>query len=212
MRINSPKKPRQNLRDKLTLVILGRSGSGKGTQAKFILGRLGRRGAFYLETGRFLRELVKRENYTTDIAKKIMERGGLVPSWFPAYTWLHELISRGCGRGHLIFDGSPRHPWEAELLDRVMKDHKRPLPLAIYLEVTEKEATRRLLLRRRADDTKLTIRHRMEFFLQYVIPVIRYYEKRGRLICVDGNPSVDSVWRQIDRALSKRLRNKWLAR
>ena len=48
----------KNLKGKLTLVVLGRSGSGKGTQAHFILQRLKRQGVFHLETGRFLRELL----------------------------------------------------------------------------------------------------------------------------------------------------------
>lgn len=200
---------RARLKNKLTLVVLGRSGVGKGTQAEFILKRLRRRGVHHLETGRFLRKLLEKPNPTTILARQIMERGELFPSWFPAFTWLKELIEKGHGGKHLVFDGAPRRIWEAELVDDVMAWHRRSLSLCIYLELNEKEAIRRLLSRGRRDDTAAAIRNRLSFFSKNVLPVVRYYKDRGRLISIDGSPSPEVVFAEIDKQLVRRLGKKW---
>lgn len=202
-------KKQQFLKKKLALVVLGRSGSGKGTQAKFILKRLGS-GVCHLETGRFLRSFIAHySNPTVLVAKKIMKKGGILPSWFPIYTWLKRFIEEGCGNKHLVFDGAPRKVLEAEIMDDVVKWHGRSLPLCIYVDVSEKEAIKRLLLRARSDDKVSAIRNRLKFFKNDVVPVVNYYKNHGRLIRVDGNPPVEKVWEQIDSALKKRLGRNW---
>ena len=90
-----------------------------------------------------------------------------------------------------------------------MKDHQRPLPLAIYIEVSEKEAIRRLMFRGRADDTESAILNRLSFFSKYVAQVVRYYKKRGRIISINGNLPPPAVWHQLDKALSKKLGRRW---
>lgn len=200
------------LKNKLTILVLGRSGSGKGTQAEFILHRLGK-GSCHLETGRFIRQLIKkRKNLTIGIIQGIMDRGGLTPPWFASFTWLKKIIEDGHADKHLVADGSPRSVWEAELYDNVMKVHGRMLPLCIYIDVNLKEGIRRLLLRGRKDDTASVIRNRMDFFRRDVLPTVSYFENHGRLIKINGNPSSDIVWREIDKALAKRLGKKWPAR
>ena len=85
IRISSGMSDAVTLKNKITVVVLGRSGSGKGTQARFILARLGK-GEYHMETGRFLREVLKRKNPTTKIGQEIMDSGRLFPVWFVIYT------------------------------------------------------------------------------------------------------------------------------
>jgi len=179
----------KDLQGKLTISFLGRSGCGKGTQAKFILKRLNH-GAYHLETGRFLRQVLRKSNPTTRIARRLMEEGRLFPSWFGAFTWLKELIEKGHADKDLVFDGAPRKVQEAELIDEVLEWHKRPLPLCVYVDVPQKEAMRRLLARGRDDDHPSAIRHRMEYFSKKVLPVIHYYRKHHRLVRVNGARSI----------------------
>ena len=198
----------QSLSSKLTLVVIGRSGSGKGTQAQFMLQRLGK-GAYHVETGRFLREMLTHENPTTLLAQKIMKTGGLFPSWFGAFAWLRELIERGHGGDQLVFDGAPRKIEEAKLMDDVMKWHGRQLPFCIYVDVSEKEASKRLLARGRDDDHAAAIANRMRFFKTDVLPVVKFYRDKHRLIHVDGQRSIEDVWREIDSKLAVHFKDLW---
>lgn len=197
------------LKSKLTLVILGRSGCGKGTQAERIMKRFGAH-AFRFETGRFLRSMVDRyDNPTTARARKILKEGKLVPSWLPIYIWLNEFIEGGHAAEHLVFDGSPRTLFEAKIADEVMVWHDRQLPLCIYVDISAEEAAARLLLRGRADDTVSAIRNRMAYFSKMVMPVIRYYKKHNRFISINGEQAPEKVWADIDAALRARLGKQW---
>jgi adenylate kinase len=86
-------------------------------------------------------------------------------------------------------------------MDRVMSDLRRPLPVAVYLAVSEREAMRRLIARGRFDDTLAAIRRRFAYFRRDVFPVIAYYRRRRRLISINGDQPIDAVWRDIRRAL-----------
>ncbi|TSD04191.1 MAG: adenylate kinase [Parcubacteria group bacterium Greene0714_36] len=198
------------LKDKLTIVVLGRSGSGKGTQAKFILARLRRAGVFHLETGRFLRDLMERKNVTTELAEaRLMKRGDLFPWWFPIFLWMREIIAHGHADGHLIGDGTPRRLSEAHLIDEMMVWHGRPQALCVYVDVSRREARRRLLARKRGDDTPDAIENRLDYFPRDVVPVLRYYRRHGRLVRVNGVQTPARVAQDIDVALAKHLGRRW---
>lgn len=205
------RRSRTGLATKLTFVVLGRSGCGKGTQARQIVKRLASAGGvFHLETGRLLRDLIERKNVTTELARtRVMERGELFPWWFPIFLWMKELVEGGNADKHLVGDGTPRRLAEAELIDEMMTWHGRPLPICIYIDVGEKEAIARLLGRGRADDNLAAIRNRMAYFPRDVVPVLNYYKKHNRMIRVDGEQSPESVFCEIDAALKKKLGAQW---
>ncbi len=200
----------KDLRHKLTLVVLGRSGSGKGTQARFILKRLKRQGVFHLETGRFLRDLIERKNVTTELARtRLMERGELFPWWFPIFLWMRALVEGGNADKHIVGDGTPRRLSEARLIDEMMAWHGRALPVCIYVDVSRKEARRRLLERGRADDTPVAIENRLDYFPRDVAPVLHYYARQGRMAHVNGNQAPEKVFQEIDKILKKKLGHQW---
>lgn len=198
-------KNKNSSKNKLTFVFVGRSGSGKGTQALFLLRKLGFKKSCHLETGRFLRKVIKKNNHTIFLAKKLMREGKILPSWMAAFTWLQKVIEKGVADKHLVFDGAPRGVWEAELIDEVIAWHGRPLPICIYVDVSEKEAIRRLLGRNRSDDYLASIRNRLRFFIKDVLPVVEYYKKRNRLIHLDGNTTIEQVSVRLSEALAKKL-------
>lgn len=201
-------KSHSSLSSKLTLVVMGRSGSGKGTQAQYILDRLGK-GTYHIETGRVLRELLAHKNPTTILARDVMKTGGLFPSWFGAFAWLRELIEGGYAGNHLVFDGAPRKVEEARLMDEVMKWHGRSLPFCIYVDVSEKQASARLLARGRDDDHPVAIRSRMQFFKKDVLPVIDFYRRNMRLIHINGERSMGDVQQEIDQKLLLHFKHLW---
>lgn len=202
-------KKKEVFNSKLTFVLVGRSGSGKGTQALFLLRKFGLKNSSHLETGRFLRRLIKKTSPTIFLAREFMHAGRKLPSWMAAYTWLRKLVEGGAAVKHLVFDGAPRSIWEAELIDEVVAWHGRPLPICIYIDVSVKEATKRLLGRNRSDDHLFSIRNRLRFFEKDVLPVVEYYKKRNRLIHLDGSLAADRVSVELLEALAKKLGGLW---
>lgn len=182
-----------------TFAVLGVSGSGKDTQAGFLLKVLPK--ARRISTGDGLRRMAGRSNAVGRFAKRVIERGGLFPAWTPIYLWLSEFIEKLDGDESVIFTSGPRRLEEAAMLDAFLRDIGRPAPVAIYLKLSSAVAKSRLLARGRSDDSPRAIANRITFFKHNVQPVIRYFQRRGRLIVVDGMQPIPEVWREIKKKL-----------
>lgn len=191
---------RSEARSAQTIILLGVSGSGKDTQAEFLLRTWGRRGK-RISTGDGLRHMMRKQNLVGRYVKGVLGRGGLMPAWGPVYVWLSAFIERLHGDEHLVFTGAPRRIEEAIMLDGFMRDIGRSLPRAIYLAVPDRAARDRLLSRGRHDDTGRAIRGRLSYFKAHVTKVIHYYRRRRRLIEINGDQDVRAVWRDIKKAL-----------
>lgn len=190
---------RGSVRQSRTVIFLGLSGSGKDTQARLLLRALPR--GRNVSTGDSLRKIAAKQNFLGRCIKRILDRGGLVPYWGAAHTWLADFFAHLRVGENLVFSGSPRTRKEARLLDDVMRDTGRPLPMVIYLKLAPAAARRRLIARSRADDRPQAIAGRFAYFRRDVRPVIAYYRRRGRLIVINGDQTVPAVWRDIRRAL-----------
>lgn len=183
-----------------TIIILGRSGSGKGTQAELLKKLL--EPCLYVYAGDLFRELAQTETVAGLKVKEILEVGGLPPEWLAAFLWQRKLVEGlKSGRENIIMDGSPRRLDEAQEMDEVFEWLGRPEVKIILVDITEDEAVRRLLKRGRADDTEEAIRARLAWFNTEALPAIEYYEKSGRLIRVDGMGSVEEIHSRIKNAL-----------
>lgn len=183
-----------------TILFIGISGSGKGTQAV----RLARvlRPSYYLEIGKHIRSSSGKPTLGGQRIAATTTRGELIPTWALIALLGHEFMARISPRVHVITDGVPRRLAEARMLDEIMGDTGRSLPLAIYLTLSEREARRRLIKRGRSvDDNPVAIRRRFKWFREEVRPVIGYYRRRGRLITINGDQSMEAVWRDVRRAL-----------
>lgn len=184
----------------MVLLLIGPSGSGKGTQVGFLIRALGGR-THYCQTGDLLRKFAKRKSEAARRVQKIMRRGDPTPGFVAAYIWKGIILNEVKRGDNIIFDGSPRSLREAEEMDEVLRFIRFQLPVAVYITLKSRETTRRLLLRGRFDDTKQAIIRRLRFFKKDVLPVINYYKKYKRLVAIDGNQSVEKVWEDIRKAL-----------
>lgn len=198
--------------DQLTFIFIGRSGCGKGTQAKLLMEELKRRDpaneVFYLETGAKFREFVESgrfENpYSHKLARAIYDSGALQPEFLTVWIWADALIKKLTGHEHLIFDGTPRKLHEARVLHSAMEFYGRRKPFVIYLDVAREWATARLLARGRRDDANLTeINHRMDWFESEVLPTVAFYEKNPAYALCDihGDRSIEEVHRDVVKAV-----------
>ena len=130
------------------LVVLGRSGSGKGTQVKLLQKKY--KGLYHIESGALLRELSRQKNSLGQKVRRTINKGELVPYSFVAYLWAKELIrvfSQGKRWRGIVFEGSPRKLIEAKMMDQAIHFIFGVLPTAIHVKVPRREAVRRLLKR-----------------------------------------------------------------
>ena len=96
--------------------LIGRSGCGKGTQAKLLIEHFG--DFLYISTGDLFRNLSKVNTDTSIKIKKILKQGGLPFDDLATALWMHEIAYNLKQEQGLILDGAPRRVNEAKNLDR----------------------------------------------------------------------------------------------
>ena len=202
----------------MRIVLLGKPGSGKGTQAGMVREKFG---YYHLSSGDVLRENISRG---TDLGKKIEEhvrKGEIGPEKVITEAILQFIEKRGI-EDELILDGFPRTLYQAERLDEVY-----PPDLCLLLEISDRESVRRLSGRyictdcgaphrlkggnqtagqcrecggklvQRKDDKPEAIETRLEVFREEVEPVISHYRKKNLLETLDGSLPPDEVYNNI---------------
>ncbi|MFH1461243.1 MAG: nucleoside monophosphate kinase [Patescibacteria group bacterium] len=212
------------------IILLGRSGCGKGTQAKLLIKDFGFE---YLGTGEILRKRAKTKDFSGKKLKREMNQGGRVSTFFVFQIWgneAEEVKNKPNFKG-LVIDGSPRSLLEAELMDGLFDWYEWKNIKVILLDISHQEAFERLAKRRickqcnrlipwigefkslkvcdqcggelinRPDDKLEAIRERLNYYKKDVEPAIDYYQKQGRLIRVNGEKSIEDVYQDVKRAV-----------
>jgi len=183
------------------IVLLGISGSGKGTQAKMLIDKFE---LDYVGSGDLLRARCKIDDFTGKKMSSVLSRGDFAPTSIIFALWLkrwEELKNKPDFRGFVI-DGSPRKLVEAQLIDQTLEWYEWDLYFrALLIDISRDEAYARLFLRKRDDDTPDAINSRLDLFEKEVGPVIDYYEKQSRLIRINGEQSVEDVHKDIMKAI-----------
>jgi adenylate kinase len=203
------------------LVVLGRQGAGKGTQAV----RLSRHYVVpHISTGDMLRAAVRAGSDLGRQAGKIMAAGDLVPDDLMVGIVEERLGHDDTRRGYIL-DGFPRTVEQAEALAEITA--ARPLDLVIDLEVATDVVVARLASRRvcedcgtnyssdqpprydmrcdncggnviqREDDTPDAIKHRLDAYEAKTAPLIEWYKDRSMIEVVDGLGPVDVVTKRL---------------
>lgn len=182
----------------LRMILAGPPGGGKGTQSDFIEKRWG---ATHLSTGEMLREEVKRDTELGRKAKEYMDRGELVPD----DIMLDLVRSRIEKEDSFILDGFPRSIPQAEGLDDMLADMKKPLTTMVALDVDDDVIVKRLLARGRADDTEEVIRNRLKVYHEQTEPAIAHYRGQGLVESVPAAGSIEATRDLVLDRIEKRL-------
>jgi len=188
----------------LRLVILGRQGSGKGTQCARLMESFG---PIHVSTGDMLRAAVAAGTEFGRQAEAIMDAGELVPDEIMNGIVTERLSADDVVERGVLLDGYPRTPAQAEALQEALDSAGTHLDLALNLEVPIEEATRRMLDRARADDTEEAILRRLALYETETAPLVAWFEKRSLLITVDGLGSEDEVFQRLRRAVEHTVRD-----
>ena len=182
----------------LRLVILGRQGSGKGTQC-LRLSELYR--TIHISTGDMLRAAVETQTELGKKAKIIMDAGELVPDEIIKGIVAERIEMNDVLESGFILDGYPRTSAQAQALEGELLSSGLSLDLAINLEVPVDEVTQRMLDRSRADDTEEAIQRRLEIYENETAPLLEWFEERNNLIVVDGLGTEDVVFSRLQNVI-----------
>jgi len=190
--------------DLKTFIFIGRSGCGKGTQAKLLNEFLKKNhtayDVFYLQTGQYFRDFVAKDGYSNKIASRVMEEGGRQADFLAVWIWSNAFLENIENKEHLVIDGTPRSLDEARILDTAMKFYNREKPFVIYMDVSREWSEERLLARGRADDLEIEdIRKRLDWFEGDVLPAVDFYRDNNdyNFINVNGEQPIEEVNKEI---------------
>ena len=182
------------------VVLLGRQGAGKGTQADLLADHYGIR---HLSTGDMLRDSADAGIPVGLEAKGFIDRGELVPDDI-VVAIVEERFSNPAEieRG-FVLDGFPRTEPQAVDLERYLAPAQ--LDIVIDLDVPNDIVVERMLERGREDDTAEMITRRLELYEQETAPLIGFYRTRGLLTVVEGLGEIDTINGRIVEAIDSRF-------
>ena len=176
------------------IVIFGKPGSGKGTQANFLKEKYS---LYHISTGDLFRKNISNKTKLGIEAKSFLDNGDLVPDFVTIKMLENEVLSNKQVKGY-IFDGFPRTLAQAESLDTFLNSINLKINATIALDVEENELIKRLLDRgkttNRSDDQDLEkIKNRFNEYNIKTSILINFYNKQGKFYSVDGKGSVDDI-------------------
>ena len=184
--------------DALCIVLLGRQGSGKGTQAALLAEAYG---WVHISTGDMLRSAVDAGSELGRQAEALLLSGQLVGDDIIVGVVAERLQSEDVLLGGVLLDGFPRNVEQAEALETILAEQGRSVDLAVHLDVGVDAATERMMLRGRPDDTSAAIARRLADYEEQTLPLRCWFADRGILAEVDGFGAVGEVFNRIVSAV-----------
>jgi len=215
--------------DGVRLIVFGRQGAGKGTQAFRLAERYG---VPHISTGDMLRAAAAVGTEFGLQAKTFMDAGQLLPDDVMLGVIEDRLAQADAATGWLL-DGFPRTPGQAEGLNSMLGENGPNL--AVNLDVPETVVIDRISGRRvctscgaiysvstppqsdwtcdkcggsvvqRDDDTEDAVRKRLAAYNSQTAPLLEWFEERQMLVNIDGVGLPDEVADRITSAVDSRL-------
>ena len=167
----------------INLILFGKPGSGKGTQAEFVKSKYD---LIHISTGDVFRYNISQQTDLGILAKSFMEKGDLVPDNV-TIKMLEAEVNKSPDANGFIFDGFPRTTIQAEMLDEFLQTKDLSISMTIALEVDEDILIERLINRgkesgRVDDQDKSKIQNRFEEYNKKTSTLIDYYKNQKSFI------------------------------
>ncbi len=188
----------------LNLILFGPPGSGKGTQAAYLVEKYQ---LLHISTGDLFRYEIGNSTELGLLAKSYMDKGQLVPDSV-TIGMLKNKVDANPGVKGIIFDGFPRTVAQAEALDQLLDSMGTSVSGLIALEVSDAEITERILLRgktsgRSDDNDPEIIAKRIAVYKNETTPVFDHYAQSGKSLKINGVGSIEDIFGRLCEAIDK---------
>ena len=182
----------------INIVLFGKPGAGKGTQAAFLKSKYQ---LFHISTGDLFRHHISNKTGLGTLARSYMDKGDLVPDQVTIDMLKYAVENHPEAKG-FIFDGFPRTTKQAEALDDFLSERSMPISATLALEADDDILVERLINRGktsgRADDQdEEKIRNRFEEYNNKTAPLRDFYTVQGKFHSVNGIGSIDEITQRL---------------
>ena len=212
----------------MRIVLIGPPGSGKGTQAKYLIEKYN---IPQVSTGDLLRASIAAQTPLGRQAKAIMDAGQLVPNDL-VIGMIRERITRPDTENGFILDGYPRNSQQAEELDLLLNKLGRPIDVVLQFNIDFDILMQRMVgrmtciscsalfnsftnppmidsrcdscggpLHHRADDNEETIDRRLRIYQAQTQPLGDLYKQHNKLHPIDAHGTIEEITKRIKSAL-----------
>ncbi len=209
-----------------TIIFIGPQGSGKGTQAKVLAGKIN---AVYVGTGSMFRKYAKQDDEFGRYIRDLIDKG-LLASDVDVEKILHQKLDSIDQHQPVIFDGMPRRLSQAEFLINYMHANDKKDIITFSITLPREEAIRRMTMRRvcvscdsaislgedmteaeckkcggelkqRADDMPEAINKRLDIYDRDTVPVLEFLKGHSVVHQLDGTKPIAEVSAEINKIL-----------
>ena len=190
----------------INIVLFGKPGAGKGTQAEFLKEKYN---LTHLSTGDIFRFNIKNETELGKLAKTFMDKGDLVPDEVTIKMLQSEVENNPQSAGFL-FDGFPRTLAQAVALDKFLETKNQAITATVALEAEDEILVQRLLERgktsgRPDDQDEEKIRNRYQEYNKKTAPLMDYYKSQNKFRAVDGIGSINEITERLSAIIDNLL-------
>lgn len=188
----------------LNIVLFGKPGAGKGTQAAFLKSQYD---LVHISTGDLFRFNIKNKTELGISAKSYLDKGDLVPDRVTIDMLENEVDKNQDAKG-FIFDGFPRTESQAEALDIFLERKLMKITATLSLEAEDGILINRLLERGKSsgrvdDQDESKIKNRFEEYNQKTAPLINYYKRQNKFHSINGIGSIKEITERLTQLIDQ---------
>ncbi len=182
----------------INLVLFGKPGAGKGTQAAFLKSKYQ---LFHISTGDLFRYHIQGSTKLGILAKSYMDNGDLVPDDV-TINMLKVAVAENSDVKGFIFDGFPRTTAQAKALDVFLSEKLMSITATVALEAEDDVLVERLINRgkisgRSDDQNETKIRNRFVEYNNKTALLKTFYTAQGKFHSVSGIGGVEEITQRL---------------